>query len=120
MSLRTVGQRFVDLCKQGKNFEVMKTMYAPHIVSVEPDGSETAGQERVIAKSADWIADKTFDAQEVRGPFYNGPDQFAVHFIQKVTPKATGKQLTFEEVAVYSVGTDGLITREQFFMETGR
>src|ERR1051326_6093015 len=44
MSVRTVAARFVELCNQGKNFDVMRTMYAPDIVSVEGDGRETAGQ----------------------------------------------------------------------------
>ena len=45
MSLQTVAREFVDLCNQGRNFDVMRTMYAPDIVSVEGDGSETAGQQ---------------------------------------------------------------------------
>jgi len=35
MSVRTVASKFVDLCRQGKNFDVMRTMYAPDIVSVK-------------------------------------------------------------------------------------
>jgi hypothetical protein len=35
MSVQTVGRKFVELCRQGKNFDVMRTMYAPTIVSVE-------------------------------------------------------------------------------------
>src|SRR5665213_1072149 len=57
MSFRTVAAIFVELCRQGKNFDVMRTMYAPDIVSVEGDGKETAGQEAVIKKSADWVSD---------------------------------------------------------------
>lgn len=114
MSVQAVAKQFVDLCKQGKNFDVMRTMYAPNIVSVEGDGSETAGQQAVIEKSERWVSDKSFDAQEIRGPFFNGPDQFAIHFVHKVTPKATGKQVTLEEVGVYTVKNDK-ITREQFF-----
>jgi len=34
-------------------------------------------------------------------------------------PKATGKRFAFEEVAVYTVGKDDKITREQFFYEAG-
>ena len=120
MSVRTVAERFVELCNQGKNFDVMLTLYAPDIVSVEGDGAETTGQQAVIAKSANWVADKTFDFQAIKGPYFNGPDQFAVHFTHKVTPKATGRQVTLEEVGVYTVGADDLITREQFFFEGAR
>lgn len=120
MSLQSVAQRFVDLCNQGKNFEVMRTMYAPDIVSVEGDGAETAGRQPVIEKSERWVADKSFDGQVIRGPFFNGADQFAVHFVHQVTPKATGRQITLEEVGVYTVNRDDQITREQFFFAGNR
>lgn len=120
MSVQTVAERFVELVNQGKNFDVMRTLYAPDIVSVEGDGTETAGQQRVIEKSERWVADKSFDFQAVRGPFYNGDSQFAVHFVHKVTPKATGQQVTLEEVAVYTVNGDDRITREQFFFAGSR
>ena len=42
MSVRTVGKQFVDLCRQGKNFDVMRTMYAPDIVSIEASGEQVA------------------------------------------------------------------------------
>src|SRR6185295_18691411 len=106
MSVQTIAKQFVDLCNQGKNFDVMRTLYSPDIVSVEGDGRETAGQQAVIKKSEQWIEGKTFDFQAIRGPFFNGPDQFAVHFTHKVTPKATGTQVTLEEVAVYTVKND--------------
>jgi hypothetical protein len=120
MSVQTVAKQFVDLCNQGRNFDVMRTMYAPDIVSVEADGTEFKGQQAVIKKSEDWVADKSFDSQAIRGPFFHGPNQFAVHFVQKVTPKATGKQITLEEVAIYTVNRDDKITREQFFFEGTR
>jgi hypothetical protein len=28
MSVQTVAHKFVELCRQGKNFDVMRTMYA--------------------------------------------------------------------------------------------
>ena len=66
------------------------------------------------------MADKSFDFQAIRGPYFSGPNQFAVHFTHKVTPKATGQQVTLEEVGVYTVGPDDKITREQFFFEGSR
>jgi ketosteroid isomerase-like protein len=118
MSLRSVANQFVELCRQGKNFDVMRTMYDPNIVSVEGDGKQTAGQGPVIKKSEDWVSDKTFNGETVAGPFYNGanPDQFVVYFTLDITPKVTGKRLTREEVAVYTVKNDK-ITREQFFYD---
>ena len=116
MSLQTVGEKFVELCRQGKNFDVMRTMYAPDIVSVEGDGKETKGKEAVIKKSEDWAKGVEFHGEKVTGPFFSGPNQFAVTFALDVTRKGTGKRTTLDEVAVYTV-KDDKITREQFFYE---
>lgn len=116
MSVKSVATKFVELCNQGRNFDVMRTMYAPDIVSVEGDGAETAGQGPVIRKSEVWAANNTIHGEKVLGPYFNGPGQFAVHFTFEVTPKATGTRRTIEEVGVYTVKGD-LITREQFFYD---
>lgn len=116
MSIRDLAKQFVDLCNQGKNFDVMRTMYSPDIVSVEGNGSETPGQAAVIQKSERWAAANEIHGEKVRGPFFNGPDQFAVHFTFEITPKATGKRITQEEVGVYTV-KNNKITREQFFYD---
>jgi hypothetical protein len=117
MSLQTVGKKFVEMCNQGKNFEVMQTMYSPDIVSVEAGGQETAGQQAVIQKSANWGSGLTLHGEKVRGPFFHGQNQFAVHFTFEVTPKSTGQRVTLEEVAVYTVNKDDKISREQFYYE---
>ena len=117
MSVQTTAKKFVDLCNQGKNFEVMRTMYAPDIVSVEGDGKETAGQQPVIRKSEIWQDKNTIHSETVRGPFFNGGNQFAVHFTFDVTRKAANERVTIEEVGLYTVGSDDKIAREQFFYD---
>src|SRR5215212_541887 len=119
MSVETVAHKFVELCRAGKNFDIMRTMYSPTIVSVEADGKQFAGQGPVIKKSEDWVSDKTFHGQTVAGPFFSAAnaDQFAVYFTQDITPKATGERITREEVAVYTVSKNDQITREQFYYE---
>lgn len=123
MSLATLGKQFVEMCNQGKNFDVMRLMYSPDIVSVEAGGSETAGKDAVIKKSERWAAGLTLHGEKVRGPFFSVPDpaatqsgQFAVHYTFEVTPKSTGVRASQEEVAIYTV-KDGQISREQFFYE---
>ncbi len=120
MSLQTIARKFVELCNQGKNFDVMETMYAPDIVSVEGDGQETAGKGPVIEKSKRWAAANTFHGEKVRGPFFNGGTgangQFAVFFSLDVTRNSTGQRLTLEEVGLYTVSSDK-ITREQFYYD---
>lgn len=114
VSLQSIAKQFVEMCSQGKNFDVMRTMYAPDIVSVEGNGGETIGQTPVIQKSERWAAANTIHGAAVRGPFFNGSEQFAVIFTFDVTRKATGVRANLEEVAVYTVKNDK-ITREQFF-----
>ena len=116
MSLRSVATRFVDLCNQGKNFDVMRSMYAPSITSVEGDGSATAGQQEVIQKSQVWAAKNEIRSERVRGPYYNGDGSFAVHYTFEVTRKDSGKRVTLEEVGVYTVENDR-ITREEFLYD---
>jgi SnoaL-like domain len=117
MSLMTTANEFVELCNQGRNFDVMRTMYAPDIVSVEGDGAETAGQQPVIHKSEVWQGNNAIHSEKVRGPFFNGPNQFAAHFTFDVTRKTTGERATIEEVGVYTVNDAGKITREKFFYD---
>jgi hypothetical protein len=117
MSLQTIARSFVELCNQGKNFEVMRTMYAPDVVSVEADGNDTRGQEPVIHKSEVWAGNNAIHSEKVRGPYFNGPNEFAAHFTFDVTRNATGQRQTLEEVGVYTVDDAGKITREQFFYE---
>jgi hypothetical protein len=119
MSLQSVGAKFVELCNQLKNFDVMNSMYAEDIVSIEADGSQTTGKKAVIEKSKQWGADKSFDSEKIDGPFFNGKDQFAVHGVYEVTPKATGKKERLEEVALYTVKDDKIV-REQFFYAGAR
>ena len=116
MSDHPIARRFVEMCNNLQNFEVMRTMYAPDIVSVEGDGTETIGQQPVIHKSELWQGQNTIHSEKARGPYFNGPNTFAVHFTFDVTRKATGKRETIEEVGVYTV-KNGKIVREQFFYD---
>jgi hypothetical protein len=117
MSLHSTGAKFVEMCNNLKNFDIMRTMYAPDIVSVEGDGKETKGQQPVIHKSEVWQANNNIHSEKVRGPFFNGPNQFAVHYTFEITRKDTGRRETIEEVGVYTVNKDDKITREQFYYD---
>ena len=127
MSVQSLAKEFVELCNQGKNFEVMEAMYAPDIVSVEASGEQVAGKRPVIDKSRRWQAANTITREKVRGPYFDTTNgaaghasgQFAVHFEFDVTPKSTGRPVTIEEVGLYTV-EDGQITREQFYYDGAR
>jgi hypothetical protein len=117
MSLETVGRKFVEMCNQFKNFDVMRTMYSLDIVSVEGDGKETKGQQPVIHKSEIWGSNNEIHSEKARGPYFSGANQFAVHFTFEITRKGSGGRETIEEVGVYTVGKDEKITREQFYYD---
>jgi ketosteroid isomerase-like protein len=114
MSLKALATEFVSLCNQGKNFDVMRAMYSEDIVSVESTGAQTEGKTAVIQKSERWAAGVEIHGETVVGPYFNGPDQFAVTFTFDVTPKATGKRLQQSEVGVYHV-QNGKIVKEVFY-----
>ena len=121
MSVETIAGKFMELCKQGKHFEVMRTMYAPEMVSVEGDGKEYVGKEPVIRKSEVFQGNNAIHSQDLRGPFFCGDvnassGKFAVYTSITFTPKAGGNQQTHEEVGLYTVKND-MITREEFFYD---
>ena len=115
MNLQDTGNKFVEMCNQFKNFDVMHTMYDPAIVSAEGDGKETKGQEAVIRKSEIWQGNNNIHSEHVRGPYFNGSNRFAAHFTLEVTRKDSGKRETIEEVGIYTVNSAGKIVREEFF-----
>ena len=119
MSIQTVAGRFMELCNQGKHFEVMRTMYSPNMVSVEGDGKETVGKEAVIHKSEVFQGNNAIQSQDLRGPFYCGDanassGRFGVYSSIVFSPKAGGERVAHEEVGLYTVKSD-MITREEFF-----
>ena len=121
MSLQTIAGKFMDLCNQGKHFEVMRTMYAPEMISVEGDGKQTVGKEAVIHKSEVFQGENAIDSQDLRGPFFLGDatapsGRFAVYTSIGFTPRAGGQHRTHEEVGLYTV-KDDMITREEFFYD---
>lgn len=119
MTTKEIAHRLVDLCKEGKNFDAMRELYADDIVSVEAaprEGiSEFQGKEPVIAKSADWAAAHEIHKLGIEGPFVSG-DRFATIFDISVTPKATGQRVDMREIALYDCA-GGKIVCEEFFYD---
>ena len=119
MSVEIVARKFMELCTQGKHFEVMRTMYAPEMVSVEADGREFVGKDVVIHKSEVFQGNNNILSQDVRGPFILGDrnatsGRFAVYTSIDFAPKSGGDRVTHDEVGIYTVKND-TITREEFF-----
>lgn len=122
MSTMEVAKTLVDLCKEGRNFDAMNTLYADDIVSVEagapPGGDAVAtGKPAVLAKGQWWVDNHDVHSREVRGPWPNG-DQFIVNYKYQVTFKPTANHFVMEEAALYTV-RDGKIAKEEFFYSMG-
>jgi hypothetical protein len=116
-----VGQALVTFCREGKNAQAIETLYSNDIKSVEAFAGggmsrEAQGKEAVMGKTKWWNDNHTVHSATVEGPF-PFEDKFAVRFKYEITPKATGKKVTMDEVALYYV-QNGKIVREEFFYGT--
>lgn len=121
MSVRTIAAKYMELCNALKHFDFMHAYYSPDMVSVEADGTEYAGKEKVIKKSETFQANHNLHRQEIRGPFFNGDGnansgRFAIHTTLEYSAKSGGPRRTLEEVGVYTIKND-IVTREEFFYD---
>lgn len=120
-----VGNKLVELCREGKFAEAMESLYSQDIVSVEAASgpnmpARIEGIEAVRAKGAWWEQNHEVHKCEVNGPFPHG-DRFIVRFKMDVTAKGgpmAGKSFTMDEAALYTV-KDGKVAHEEFFYSMG-
>ncbi len=118
---KEVADGLLGFCRQGRFLDAVDRYYTPATVSVEAVdfglGLEQRGVESIRSKNVWWGDNHEVHGISVRGPFMGSGDlanQFAVHFMFDITPKATGQRFMFAEMALYTV-EDGKIAREQFF-----
>jgi ketosteroid isomerase-like protein len=74
------------------------------------------GLDAIRAKGKSWATDNVVHRAEVSGP-YPHDHRFAVRFLFEVTNKQSGRRMTMEGVALFTVA-GGKITREEFFYST--
>lgn len=116
-----LGQEFVQAMRNRHGISHIAEIYAENAESVEavvPPGRDVRiakGRSAIKAKRQDWVATHTIHRLDADGPYVHPPNQFGVRFEAEVTHKATGRQMTLREVAIYSV-EGGKIVREEFFM----
>jgi hypothetical protein len=117
MDTLQIAEAVAGLCRQGKFLEAGETYWADDVLSLEPftgDMAELRGKAAVKAKGDWWVEANEVHGVEVQEPYING-DQFLIRFVMDMTPKATGKRTTLDEVGLYTV-KGGKITHERFFV----
>ena len=122
MNTYEIGQKMVELCRQGKNDEAIKTLFSDDIVSVEagaPPGQEatTKGMAAVLGKGKWWVDNHIVHDAKAEGPWPNG-DRFIVRFTYDVTFKPENKRFVMDEAALYTVA-NGKVVKEEFFYTMG-
>lgn len=122
MNTLEIGNRYVALCKDGKFDQCLDELFAEHAISVEagaPPGMDRTvkGLAAIRAKGEWWGKNHTIHSIEVNGPYPND-NRFAVRFVFDITQKQSGRRVTMDEIALYTVEGDK-ITREEFFYTMG-
>lgn len=116
MTTAELAKDFTEILKQGNDEAAAAKYNADDIVSYEAMEGPMAvchGKEAVKQKGDWWRDNHEVHGGSIDNPFVNG-DQFALRFKYDVTPKATGKRITLDEVGLYTV-KGGKITEERFF-----
>lgn len=117
MTTQEVANRLVALCREGKHQQVVKELYAPNIVSVEPEGMPNRivqGLEAVVAKG------EKFESmlEKVNTSVISDPivaeNFFSCSMLMNVHFKGNPNAIDMDEVCVYTVN-NGKIVREEFF-----
>jgi ketosteroid isomerase-like protein len=122
MNTLEIGKKMVELCREGKNDEAIKTLFSKDIVSVEagaPPGQEatTKGMDAVLAKGKWWMDNHIVHSAKAEGPWPHG-DRYIVRFTYDVTFKPDNKRFTMDEAALYTVA-NGKVVKEEFFYTMG-
>jgi len=117
MTTQEVANRLVELCRAGKNDQAVKELYAPEIVSVEPEGVPNR-----IVKGLAAIAEKgrkfqdsiaQFNRSSISDPIV-AENFFSCNMLMNVNMKGVPVAIDMDEICVYTV-KNGKIIREEFF-----
>jgi SnoaL-like domain len=118
MNTMEIANKLIELCRQGKNDESLRTLFADNAVSVEamapPGGQqETVGLQGILAKGEWWRNNHEVHSAVIAGPWPHG-NRFIVGFKYEVTFKPTSQKMNMEEMGLFTI-ENGKIVREEFF-----
>lgn len=117
MTTQEVANRLVELCREGNYEQAVKELYAPNIVSVEPEGTPdriVTGLEAIAQKSARFesMLEKV-NSNVVSDPIV-ADNFFSCAMLMNVNMKGVPVPVDMHEICVYTVN-EGKIVREEFF-----
>ncbi|WP_040253628.1 SnoaL-like domain-containing protein [Psychroserpens mesophilus] len=116
MDTKDVAQKWVKMCREGKNLDCINELYADNVVSKEMPGMPgevISGKQNVWNKSKEWLDSvEDFHSSSISEPVVAG-NWFTAKMGFDCTFKERGRQ-KMEEVCVYEV-KDGKIASEQYF-----
>ena len=115
MSTLTVAKRLIELCKDGKFLQAQHELYDDKIISIETDGSRTAGAAYMNLKEKRFLSSvERFQNIEFSEPLIAG-NYFTVVLKMELETKNSG-YVFMEEICVYKVEGEKIIF-EQFFRD---
>ncbi len=118
MTTQEVANRFHELAQSGQWDQIQNELFAENAKSIEPANSP--GLKTVEGIDAIRQKGEQFGAmvEEMHGGYTSEPQVAGKHFSvamgMDVTMKGQGR-MKMDEIAVYEVGADGKIVKEQFF-----
>ncbi|MCC7003062.1 MAG: hypothetical protein IT357_12970 [Gemmatimonadaceae bacterium] len=77
MTTLEIANTLVQLCREGRNHDAIRTLYATDVVSVESGGPEgmsreSVGRDAVLAKGQWWVDNHEVHSANVTGPWPRG------------------------------------------------
>lgn len=117
MTTQDVANRLVALCREGKYDQAVMELYAPDIVSVEPEGVPdriVQGLEAIAEKGKNFESKiEKMNSSVVTDPIV-AENFFSCAMLMNVQMKGVPVPVDMHEVCVYNV-KNGKIVREEFF-----
>ncbi len=117
MTTQEVANRLVELCREGKYEQAVKELYAPEIVSVEPEGvpnRTVKGFKAIAEKGAKFEAMlEKINTTVITDPIV-AEHFFSIGMLMNVQMKGVPVAIDMDEICVYTV-RDGKIVKEEFF-----
>ena len=117
MTTQEIATRLVELCRVGKFDQVVKELYSPNIVSVEPEGVPNRivnGLKGIAEKSKNFEAMlESYNSSKISEPLV-ADNIFSCAMLMNVNMKGVPVPVDMNEICVYTV-EGGKIVKEEFF-----